>query len=1090
MAARRTGPLIGLLVLGTVVLGARLYQVQALEHGIWAEEARKLLRSGALLPYERGALLDAEGAPLVRDSTRYQVELEYRDFRRGAPLAQVAHARSALVLRDVTLHEARANLVPWARELVQLSPRGLWSFARGAELNVGDVHIAETSEPAAERRPARAGDLGFYARALLQLDRAELRALRSVETDRNYRGTYLEWTAAHRGRTVDEELRAQEVRWQASVDDLAFLSQRLEQDAGRTSSGALERWIDELEDWRVAVDGAAAGRLFREVAGFPAGRLAPEVLLGWLDLDWLAREMRWDRARLEEFARQERRAWLASWRNGWALPRLLAELRVERAAPLDADRALSTLLAVFGTGTLARALDGDPVDWRQLERLAVLDDLERVLALDAPRGFAPESARPTWQSQAFRTRAALLEGERRWDLLAELSGPRAAALEAAFVEELGEASFQSNFASNLAGLWRVALGGETRHRASNRARIQDAALGLLGALEDEFQTLVAARFAELAALPAPAARSDGRLAFGPDRLDRLNERARHLQKDYGSRRATVADGPSYEVVYLLTREPDRYPGFRVRPTREREAAEQAADAPIPAAELLGLVSGVNAEQVQRQRSDAARFRVLRAKTNRTADETLELRSLMGELLFAGETRGVSGIEGYADAVLRGRNGYRERLGLEDVFGRGAHAIQLAPVENGRDVQLTLHMDLQRAAERTINRPEPPPPSLPGDPAWLAAPVGAIVLLDREGRVLAAASAPNASYPAAVDAEGQRAQTLERTLRQPGFQPVGSVFKPFVALYSLAHRTSPGLQHVCEIPPGEDHAEWGGVRCHARFGHGPVDLARALEVSCNTYFARLADDLGADAMKELANAVGFGLATGVEDLGQSHIKLETVPNILGYAPREDLARQLRRAANGLSILDGTPMQVARAFHALATGQLHDLQLIERVGNQRLVPPPPTALPYNRATLDEVRRYLVRVTAGVEGSAREALAPEEIGWVVAAKTGSADLASRRTGELGLDEDPRQPKHTWIAGWLPAERPALVFCVFVNDTLATASQSAAWIARQLLLEPDVIRYLEEHGTPRDPFARERAPAPSRPSSPAPSTADGGVR
>jgi hypothetical protein len=131
-------------------------------------------------------------------------------------------------------------------------------------------------------------------------------------------------------------------------------------------------------------------------------------------------------------------------------------------------------------------------------------------------------------------------------------------------------------------------------------------------LEDEFQTLLAARLAELSALPAPAARSDGRLAFGPDRLDRLNERARHMQKDYGSRRATVAAGPSYEVVYLLTREPDRYPGFRVRPTREREAAPHLGEGSIPAAELLGVVSGVSAEQVQRQRSDAVGLRTRHA----------------------------------------------------------------------------------------------------------------------------------------------------------------------------------------------------------------------------------------------------------------------------------------------------------------------------------------------------------------------------------------------------------------------------------------------------------------------------------------------
>jgi len=1082
VGARRTGPLIAILALIAAALIARLYQVQVVEHATWAEEARKLVRSGALLPYERGALADATGQVLVADTVRYQVELEYREFRRGHPLGQIAHGRAALEMRDVGLLEARGALLPWGRALVALGPHALLAFARGGALVAGDVRIAATDDPEAERRANRASDLRFYAQRLLDLSRAETRALRAVETERGFRASYLEWAAAARGRTPAEELARLERRWLMSVEHLEFLGLRLASEAGVAGVLGLDRLIDEIEGWRIAVDNAAAGRLFREVAGFRAGRLEPAALLGWLDLEWLAREMRWDAPRLAEFAAQERAGWLLSWRDGFALPRLLAELRLDRDGGLDADRALATLAAVYGSAAAFQdALDGAPRDWREAAPVPVIDDLARVLELDAPRGFEPAPLAPPWRAAGLQSAAQTRVGEARWELLEHATGAGAADVEAALVLELGVDGFERNFGGDLAGLWRTALGGSVRHRAANRARIDRAARALLDAWEVEFQRLVEARLLELSTLPAPARRRDARMRFGPDRLDRLGERARHLVKDYGSRRAVIGDRPSYEVVYLLTREPERYPGFLVHPARDRSARLDGDETHLPGAELIGLVAGVDAERLQRQRQDAARFRELRAKASRSAEETRHLRALMGELLFVDERRGVSGIEGYADAQLRGRNGYRERLGLEDVFGRGAHAIQLAPVEDGRDVRLSLRRDLQAAAERAINHPLVPPAGVPADPDWLRAPVGAIVLLSKSGDVLAAASAPNAAALGARDPDRPGARAIERTLSQPGFQPIGSVFKPFVALHALEHHRAlllgPAFAHVCAVPEGLDHAEWGGVRCHSRWGHGPVDLARALEVSCNTYFAHVADLLAPEDLAALAHAVGFGEATGVEDLGPGSARIETVPKILVYEPRMDLRRQMRRGTNGLQVLDGTPMQVARAFWALAYGALPDLRLVQSVGGVELERPPAVRLPYSEAVLGAVRRYLVRVAAGVEGSARVALDPLELGWIVAAKTGSADLASRRsaTDELGPDGDPRQPKHTWIAGWLPADDPQLVFCVFVNDTLATASHSAAWIARGLLLEPEVVAYLAACGAPRDADVLARVPTTS---------------
>ena len=103
ISKRRTTAPILVIALGMVALLLRQAQVQIREHAIWAEEAARLERSGELIPYRRGAIEDAEGRVLVRDVEAYHLDFAYREFRRGHPLAQVAHAVSVLLLEPVPL---------------------------------------------------------------------------------------------------------------------------------------------------------------------------------------------------------------------------------------------------------------------------------------------------------------------------------------------------------------------------------------------------------------------------------------------------------------------------------------------------------------------------------------------------------------------------------------------------------------------------------------------------------------------------------------------------------------------------------------------------------------------------------------------------------------------------------------------------------------------------------------------------------------------------------------------------------------------------------------------------------------------------
>jgi len=83
VAQRRFAPLVALVFLATAVLVARLFQIQVLEHEVWAVQAASLLRSSEVLPYHRGKLLDREGRVIAQDEDAWGVEFRYREFRRG-----------------------------------------------------------------------------------------------------------------------------------------------------------------------------------------------------------------------------------------------------------------------------------------------------------------------------------------------------------------------------------------------------------------------------------------------------------------------------------------------------------------------------------------------------------------------------------------------------------------------------------------------------------------------------------------------------------------------------------------------------------------------------------------------------------------------------------------------------------------------------------------------------------------------------------------------------------------------------------------------------------------------------------------------
>lgn len=247
--------------------------------------------------------------------------------------------------------------------------------------------------------------------------------------------------------------------------------------------------------------------------------------------------------------------------------------------------------------------------------------------------------------------------------------------------------------------------------------------------------------------------------------------------------------------------------------------------------------------------------------------------------------GKYGIEGAYEEELRGESGVKKiRV---DAGGRYVSTISEKPPKSGKDVYLTIDLDLQKAAEDGLKSGI--------DNAKRNAPnceSGATVAVDvKTGDVLAMASAP--SYDPNIFAKGITNKAWESVQSENPRDPLapaplfniatrtavqpGSTFKPITGIAAME----------CGLSPNRLINDAGFIKIGDRtFGcytwntykstDGTLDLSKALAVSCNYYFYCIAtnkdwnngaslglDGMGIDKMLEVASELGLGSPTGIE-----------------------------------------------------------------------------------------------------------------------------------------------------------------------------------------------------------------------------------
>ena len=329
--------------------------------------------------------------------------------------------------------------------------------------------------------------------------------------------------------------------------------------------------------------------------------------------------------------------------------------------------------------------------------------------------------------------------------------------------------------------------------------------------------------------------------------------------------------------------------------------------------------------------------------------------------------------------------------------------------------------------------------------------GAIVAIDpKNGGILGLASAPTYDANSFIGGISQAEYTalqvdrdtplFNRALR--GQYPPGSTIKPMIGLVGLHYGAVSWKTEIADRGffqlSGDDHK----YRDWKKWGHGRVNMDKAVIESCDTYFYEMAVRLGIDQMSEGMQHFGFGRRQGRDIQGD-------LPGIL---PSREWKRSARNQPwyLGETVISGigqgfwvtTPLQLAAATTAMARrGNFIEphFSLLEDVDAGAPVP--------IGESMDWERMIdaMEDVLHGERGTARGAA--RGLNYRIAGKTGTAQVIS-----IGQEEEydaaeleERLRDHALFVGFAPADSPSIVVALIIENR-GSGGTTAAPVARKI--------------------------------------------
>jgi penicillin-binding protein 2 len=420
--------------------------------------------------------------------------------------------------------------------------------------------------------------------------------------------------------------------------------------------------------------------------------------------------------------------------------------------------------------------------------------------------------------------------------------------------------------------------------------------------------------------------------------------------------------------------------------------------------------------------------------------------------------GKEGIERSFDDYLQGTPGGKILRKNNMGFILGEEAVN--PPKAGDMVYLSIDSRIQWIAEQAMRRVGR----------------GAAVVMDaNNGDILAMVSVPSFDPNDFVPKiSGEEWNRLTHDPTRPMFDRVinayapGSIYKPLIALAALEN-TNLNPRFTPNTIIDSPGAVWLANRWWKDWspnGQGPINLRRALAMSCNTFFYQLGQRTGINSIDAMGHEFGLG-ETLLDVDGQKILYGEasgTLPGPDWLKERnekrlEEWKKQKEKTGNkrlprpqmevwsdgytintsiGQGYVEVTPIQMAIMAAAIANGgHVYYPRLVLGIAEStdegpKMIKEFPTKkrgdLPVHPENLEAVREGMLAVVE--EGTGRRAAVP---GVKVAGKSGTAQFTTTIEGRHVKD------LRTWFNSFAPYDSPRYVVTVMVEGGVSGGSSSA---------------------------------------------------
>ncbi|RUO25278.1 penicillin-binding protein 2 [Aliidiomarina minuta] len=420
---------------------------------------------------------------------------------------------------------------------------------------------------------------------------------------------------------------------------------------------------------------------------------------------------------------------------------------------------------------------------------------------------------------------------------------------------------------------------------------------------------------------------------------------------------------------------------------------------------------------------------------------------------ATRTIGKLGVERYYEETLHGKTGYQ----TVEVNNRGrvVRTLEFTPPTPGKDIYLEVDVEMQKIAQHQLQGRR-----------------GAIVVMDsKTGGLLAMYSNP--SYNPNWFVSGISTKQYQSLLQDPnnplinrasqGRYPPASTIKPHMGLLGLQEGTITPSTSIWD--PG--YYELEGIERRFRnwrsWGHGWVDLHKAIQVSNNTFYYELAHKLGIDAISDFMLDLGFGDFTGIDIHEENRAVMPSRGWKRANYNESWYTGETLSVGIGQSFWTATPLQLATTTNTIVTkGRrlqprfLRGIREGENIQYQQPFEKAPLQLD-QESYFTTIMEGMERVISRADGTAHAAFVGAP--YRAAGKTGTAQVISRADIEeeeviefdtdgepIPIEVDERLRNNATYVGYAPADDPQITLAIAIEN-VGGGGLNAAPVARRIM-------------------------------------------